>query len=316
MTSERDDDLFARLSTLGDHFDTERAGFESPANPAQHAPRRSSRGVLIVAASTALIAGGLFGLTRLDQESGVRLPTDGAASLSAAPDQTSHRSSDEVVPSIPSASLPNPGDDAPCSAGGRSAVVPLVVGMSYDEAARALTKIGFDVEASFENSPAGSATGNDPVVNQLATGSPVPGGPAPCGALIRLAVALLPGALHVVQTGETYTAIAESEGVDVDDLLTYNGLTREEIASQGRSINSPLMAGEALQLEWQVTAIDGPVCSQRPEALTRSQRAALLAFLDRTPGRDVVDDVAADWCGGQLTPAQVRALVDSLAADE
>ena len=155
----------------------------------------------------------------------------------------------EAVPSIPTASLPDPNNDATCASGGLTAVVPLVVGMSYDDAARTLEQAGFGAEPTFENSPASTARGDDPVVNQLATGRPVPLEPATCGLSIRLTVAFQPGPLHLVQNGETYPSIAEAEGIDVDDLLAYNGLTRDELGSQGRSIDSPLMAGEALRLQ-------------------------------------------------------------------
>lgn len=220
----------------------------------------------------------------------------------------------EPLASVPTASLPDPMASATCATGSPTAVLPLVVGMTFDEATATLEQAGFTTEGLFENSPAGTANGDDPVVNQLATGYPAPGEPATCGAAIRLAVALLPGRFQVVQDGDTYPAIAEAEGIDVDELLSFNGLTRDSLASEGRTIDSPLMAGQAVSLEWSITAIPGPFCSDKPDDLTASQRDALAIVLEGRTQTEVITQISTDWCGGQLTQDQVRNLLASQVA--
>lgn len=249
MTTRHDSDLLDRLSTLGDHLDTERASVETMPNLQQRSPRGDWRRIGLAAASVVIIGGGLFALTQLDRDQTPRPASSPAASASAPASGPSLELPSEAVPSIPTASLPDAINDATCASGASTAVLPLVVGMSYDDAARTLEQAGFGVEPRFENSPAGTADGDDPVMNQLTTGHPAPLEPATCGVSIPLTVAFQPGPLHLVQNGETYPSIAEAEGIDVDDLLAYNGLTRDELGSQGRSIDSPLMAGEALRLQ-------------------------------------------------------------------
>ncbi len=247
MTTRHDSDLLDRLSTLGDHLDTERASIESTSDLHHGFPRRESRR-MVLAASVVIIAGGLLALTQLDRGQTPQPASTPAASASAPATQPSSELPSGAVPSIPTASLPGAVNDATCASGGLTAVLPLVVGMSYDDAARTLEQAGFGAEPTFENSPAGTANGDDPVVNQLTTGHPVPLEPATCGVSIPLTVAFQPGPLHLVQNGETYPSIAEAEGINVDDLLAHNGLTRDELGSQGRTIDSPLMAGQALRL--------------------------------------------------------------------
>jgi hypothetical protein len=70
---------------------------------------------------------------------------------------------------------------------------PVVVGVTFDEAAATLEHAGFAADATFENSPAGTANGDDPVVNQLAAGNTVPGEPATRSASNWLTVALAAG---------------------------------------------------------------------------------------------------------------------------
>lgn len=249
MTTGHDLDLLDRLSTLGEHLDTERASIESTSHLHHDASRRDSRRFVLAAASVVIIAGGLVALTQLDRHQTPQPASSPAASASVPATQPSVELPSEAVPSIPTASLPGTANDATCASGGSTAVLPLVVGMSYDDAARTLERAGFGAEPTFENSPDGTAGGDDPVVNQLTTGHPSPLEPATCGVSIPLTVAFQPGPLHLVQNGETYPSIAEAEGLDLDELLAYNGLTRDELDSQGRTIDSPLMAGVALLLQ-------------------------------------------------------------------
>jgi hypothetical protein len=273
----------------------------------------TSRRHLLAAAAMIVVAAGVTGIA-LANHGGTSQQAPGVAGQPASPAVTippPEPTAPVIVPAV--SSIPSSTNTKRCAAGDQTGIVPMVAGLSYDEATATLQAAGFVAEARFENSPAGTANGDDPVISQLADGNPVPTEPARCGASIPLTVALLPGRLHLVQDGETYPTIAQAEGISVDELLSYNGLTQDEVTASGRSIDSPLMGGQAISVEWSITAVEGPVCTGTPGGLTASQRAALRFVLAGGPQNEVIDEISTRWCGGQLTQEQAQAIVEAAA---
>ena len=104
------------------------------------------------------------------------------------------------------------------------------------------------------------ATGADASAQEAESGTTVPGTrtdpSSSCGSrtltitdtTLELVAADRPGPVHVVQAGETWASIAADEGLTVDLLLEFNGLTTAELALTGETVDTPLDAGTAVRL--------------------------------------------------------------------
>ncbi len=136
--------------------------------------------------------------------------------------------------------------DPTCSDGGGEATVPNVAGMAYPAAVDTLLAIGLSFEVLREVPPEGETATDDTyaVVGQDAT----PGDTLACGDVVRITAAYRPGKLHTIHPGDTWESIAAAEGIPVDDLLNFNGLTIAELEAAGKNIASPLEIGRAISL--------------------------------------------------------------------
>ena len=157
--------------------------------------------------------------------------------------------SDIVVP-IPSSScvppvLPTPvaQDTIPdCSQPGVTVTVPNAAGMAGDAAIALLNGTGLRPDQLQEALPNGVVT--KPADFAVVDQGLAPGAVVACGSAIRIVLAYKPGPLHVVQQGDTYDSIAASEGLTVEQLLDFNGLTKLQPIGQ---LTAPKL-GQALRL--------------------------------------------------------------------
>ena len=132
----------------------------------------------------------------------------------------------------PSATTSNVTPTASCAEGATEISLPNVAGLSYRDAAAELTRLGAAPQAMLEQTPGGTSTDSDPVVNQRTP----PGATIDCGATVELVVAFNPGPLHIVQSGDTFTSIAAAGGLTVDQLLAFNGLEADTVLKVGVAV--------------------------------------------------------------------------------
>ena len=75
-----------------------------------------------------------------------------------------------------------------------------------------------------------------------------PGTTTSCGTIIDIVVGYRPGNLYVVRDGDTWESIAASQGITLEELLGFSGLTVAELAANGQSPTTPLTPGQAVRL--------------------------------------------------------------------
>jgi hypothetical protein len=201
------------------------------------------RPYLAVAASLVVLAG-LGGLVAIGTND------DTPVSPAAAPIATDDSAAPEPVTTLPIDTATPVGVDTTvphgCTSPGAQALVPDVAGIPYAAAIAILTSEGLEPNALREVPPPGeTATDADyAVVRQNAA----PGTRTPCGTIVDITVAYRPGILYVVQEGDTYQSIAVAQGISVEQLLGFSGLTVAELEASGQSPTTPLTLGQALRL--------------------------------------------------------------------
>lgn len=199
------------------------------------------RPYLAVAASLVVLAGvgGLVAIGTNDHTPG---------SPAAAPITTGDSSSPEPVTTMPiDTAASAPASTTPnCTITGAEVLVPNVAGMPYADAVAALASAGLEPNPVRELPPPGeTATDADYTVIRQRT---APGTTTSCGTIVDITVAYRPGTLYVVQDGDTWESIAASQGITVEELLGFSGLTVAELAANGQSPTTPLTLGEAVRL--------------------------------------------------------------------
>ncbi len=133
-----------------------------------------------------------------------------------------------------------------CAITGAEALVPNVAGMPYADAVAALASAGLEPNALREFPPPGeNARDADHAVVRQNT---APGTLASCGTIVDVTVAYRPGILYIVQEGDTYESIATSQGITLDQLLGFSGLTVAKLELAGQDSSAPLALGQALRL--------------------------------------------------------------------
>ncbi len=205
----------------------------------QMPPRRP---YLAVAASLVMLAGvgGLVVIATND-------PTP--TSPAAAPSATDESSATTPLATETSAAVVSATTTPACTNTGGQASVPNVAGMPKAQAVAALAQAGLEPNARQEHPPPGvSSTDADYAVVRQNT---APGTTTSCGTKVEIVVAYRPGALYVVKEGDSYQSIAASQGLTLDQLLGFSGLTVAELAASGQSTTAPLDLGQALPLSSQ-----------------------------------------------------------------
>ncbi len=207
------------------------------------------RPYLAVAASMVVLAG-VGGLVAIGNND------DTPVSPAAAPIATDDSSAPEPVTTAP-ATTTVPGDTASsavvnttpsCAITGAQALVPNVAGMPWVDAAAVLATAGLEPNALPELPPPLETPDADYyVIIRQAT---APGTTTSCGTIVDITVAYRPGILYIVQEGDTYESIATSQGITLEQLLGFNGLSAAELEATGQSPAAPLALGQALRLSF------------------------------------------------------------------
>ena len=202
---------------------------------------RALRPYLAVAASLVVIAG-VAGLVAIGTSD--RTP----ASPAATPIATDDSSAPVPVTTVPgdTASSAVVNTTPSCAITGAQALVPNVAGMPWVDAAAVLATAGLEPNALPELSPPLETPDADYyVIIRQAT---APGTITSCGTVVDITVAYRPGVLYIVQEGDTYESIAASQGITLEQLLGFNGLSVAELEASGQSSSAPLALGHALRL--------------------------------------------------------------------
>lgn len=132
-----------------------------------------------------------------------------------------------------------------CSAGS-DVTVPDVAGQPYSEAIDTLLTAGLIANPARELPPPGeTATAADYSVVRQNT---MPGASSACGTAIDIVIAYRPGILYVVHEGDSWASVASDQGISLDQLLSFSGLSLAELKSSGQNPNSPLPLGQAIPL--------------------------------------------------------------------
>ena len=205
------------------------------------------RPYLAVAASLVVLAG-VGGLAAIGTNDGT------SVSPAAAPIATDDSSAPEPVTTAPTTTTA-PGDTASsavvnttpsCAITGAQALVPNVAGMPWVDAAAVLATAGLEPNALPELPPPLETPDADYYV--IIRQGTAPGTTTSCGTVVDITVAYRPGILYIVQEGDTYVSIATSQGVTLEQLLGFNGLTVAELELAGQDPSAPLTLGQALRL--------------------------------------------------------------------
>ena len=133
-----------------------------------------------------------------------------------------------------------------CAVTGAQALVPNVAGLPWADAAALLATAGLEPNALPElPPPLETSTAADYYIIRQTT---APGTITPCGTIVDITVAYRPGILYIVQEGDTYESIAASQGITLEQLLGFSGLSVAELEASGQSPTAPLALGQALRL--------------------------------------------------------------------
>lgn len=133
-----------------------------------------------------------------------------------------------------------------CATTGAPALVPNVAGMAWVDATAVLTSAGLE-PLPLPELPAPIDTPN-PDLYVIIRQATAPGTITSCGTVVDVTVAYQPGILHIVQDGDTYESIAASQGITLEQLLGFNGLSVAELEASDRDSAAPLVLGQALRL--------------------------------------------------------------------
>jgi LysM domain/PASTA domain len=235
-------------SSLGDIIATAPEPDDQPMRPgADGSETRTRRPYLAVAASLVVLAG--VGAL-------VAVSTNDATPVSPAVAPIATDDSSASEPLTAPTTITVPGDTASsvvvnttpsCAITGAQALVPNVAGMPWVDADAALVTAGLEPNALPElPAPLEDATDADYYV--IIRQETAPGTITPCGTTVDITVAYRPGTLYIVQEGDTYESIAASQGIPLEQLLGFNGLSVAALEASGRSPDALLALGQALRL--------------------------------------------------------------------
>lgn len=204
---------------------------------------RSRRPFLLMAAAASIVivgAGGLIWAPRTEPSPPATAdsPTDSELSVSQQP--ANEPADGNQVPNA--ATVPSPGCADPA---GRT-LVPNVSGLSYPEAVDAMISAGLDFEVVRELPVDGETASDD--LHTVVAQNVAPAESVECGTVVRITAAYRAGILYVVQPGDTYESIAESQGIPVETLLEFSGLSVAELDAVGESTTTVLNVGRAIPL--------------------------------------------------------------------
>lgn len=245
MTTDLDQ---AVRASLGDIIATAREPGDQPMRLGRvGSETRMRRPYLAVAASLVVLAG--VGAL-------VAISTNDATPVSpaAAPIATDDSSAPEPVTTAPTTTTV-PGDTASsavvnttpsCAITGAQALVPNVAGMPWVDAAAVLETAGLEPNALPELPPPLETPDADYYI--IIRQDAAPGTITTCGTTVDITVAYRPGILYIVQEGDTYQSIAASQGITLEQLLGFNGLSVAELDAAGQSPSAPVALGQALRL--------------------------------------------------------------------
>ena len=201
------------------------------------------RPYLAVAASLVVLAGvgALIAISTNDAT-----PSSPAAAPETADDSSTAVATTTTTPGDTTSSVLVKTTPRPSCVAGAQALVPNVAGMPWADAAAVLATAGLE-PLSLPELPA-PLNATDPDLYVIIRQATAPGTITSCGTIVDITVAYQPGILHIVQDGDTYESIAASQGVTLDQLLGFNGLSAAELEASDRNPAAPLALGQALRL--------------------------------------------------------------------
>jgi LysM repeat protein len=135
--------------------------------------------------------------------------------------------------------------DQPCRDGTGETTVPNVAGIPYSEAVDTLGAAGVEFEVVPEGSPAEEVAIVDGYV--VVKQHTAPGSTLVCGDVVVLTVGYRARATYTIQPGDTWESIAAAQGISVEDLLDFNGLTIAELEATSETVASPLDVGRVIR---------------------------------------------------------------------
>ncbi|MFN6118813.1 MAG: LysM peptidoglycan-binding domain-containing protein [Actinomycetes bacterium] len=231
-------------SSLGDIIATAPQPDDNPARLLADSGATSTRRPYLAVAASLVVLAGVGGLVAIGANNDAAPIQLGAATD---PVETSPATAETTTTLLGQTTLPAVVNPTPnCSSMSSQSVVPNVAGMSWVDAADALLAAGLAPNALPElPGPSDAPDADLYVIIRQAT---IPGTTAPCGTTVDITVAYQPGTLYVVQDGDTYQSIAASQGITLEQLLGFQGLSVAELAASGRSPSTPLALGQALRL--------------------------------------------------------------------
>lgn len=139
-----------------------------------------------------------------------------------------------------------PGTNPNCAITGPQVLVPNVAGMPWEDATAVLAAAGLEPLPLPELPPPLDTP--DPGLYVIVRQDTAPGTSKSCGSVVAVTVAYRPGPLYLVQDGDTYESIAASQGITLEQLLDFQGLSLVELEASGGDPSAPLALGQALRL--------------------------------------------------------------------
>ena len=236
-------------SSLGDIIATAPEPDDQPMRLVTVNNETSTRRPYLAVAASLVVLAGVGGLVAIGTNEGT------PDSPAAAPIATDDSSAPEPVTTAPTTTTAA-GDTASstvvnttpsCAITGAQALVPNVAGMPWVDAAAVLAAAGLEPNALPEL-PAPVETATDADYYVIIRQETAPGTITSCGTIVDITVAYRTGILYIVQEGDTYESIAASQGITLEQLLGFNGLTVAELELSGQDPSTPLTLGQALRL--------------------------------------------------------------------
>lgn len=231
-------------SSLGDIIATAPQPDEHPAQLLADGGATSTRRPYLAVAASLIVLAGVGGLVAIGTNNDAAPIRPGAATDPSETSPATAATTTTLLGQTTSPAVVNPTPN--CSSTNAQSVVPNVAGMSWVDAADALLAAGLasnalpELPAPFETPDADLY-----VIIRQAT---IPGTAAPCGTTVDITVAYQPGTLYVVQDGDTYQSIAASQGITLEQLLGFQGLSVAELETSGRNPSTALALGQALRI--------------------------------------------------------------------
>lgn len=197
----------------------------------------TSRRLVPAAAVMLVVAAGVTGIALASR--GSPSPTDPAAAERPAGPALTDPAPERTAPG------PTVAPDQPCSDGPGETTVPNVAGTLYSDAVETLRVAGVGFDVVREGSPGAEvAIGDGYVVVRQDT---APGSTHVCGDVVVLTVGHRARGTYTTQPGDTWESIAAAQGISVEDLLDFNGLTIAELEATEETVASPLEVGRVIR---------------------------------------------------------------------